>query len=94
MDALTRWIRWGRELRRRPPANLPDSSLVSPEVWDLLRQLERGLDLRETLGAGRKRRPADPGLDGVSAMAPVSSGLGRIRRAILRARRGPGGRPR
>ena len=72
----------GRRARTAP-------SPLSLEAYDLLRQVERGLELRDKA----PRRPGPPTgavLDGVSSLAPLSTGLRRVRKAA-RPRPGDGG---
>ena len=67
-----------------------DVSPLSLEAYDLLRQVERGLELRDK-APRRSRPPTGAALDGVSSLAPLSTGLRRVRKAA-RPRPGDGAR--
>ena len=72
----------------RPGPGTEASGPVSPEDLELLRQLERDLDLRHRRGA--KSRPAGaPSLSRVKSLAPVSSGIAHLHRSLRARRRDP-----
>jgi hypothetical protein len=77
-DLIDRWIRRGWERLRAVSgrSGLKEVAPLSAEALDLLRQLEQGLELR---GRVRRRRTGSV-LDEISSLAPLSSGLRRIRR--------------
>jgi hypothetical protein len=84
--ALERWIRRGRGWGAGRGKRRRVGGVLSDEAWDLLRQLEHGLEFRDESAARRPAGSASSALDGVSPMAPLSSGLERMRRAWRRRR--------
>jgi hypothetical protein len=88
-DVIERWLQRGWERLRGVTGRgaRTDLSPLSTEAYDLLRQVERGLELRARAPA-RPRPPIGTALDEVSSLAPLSTGLRRVRKA---ARPRPGG---
>ena len=91
-DMIDRWVQRGWERLRGVTgrAARTDLSPLSAEAYDLLRQVERGLELRGK-ASGRPRPPTGTALDEVSSLAPLSTGLRRVRKAA-RPRPGDGAR--
>lgn len=87
-DVIDRWVQRGWErLRGVTGRGTPrELSPLSAEAYDLLRQVERGLELRRSV---RARPQAGTALDEVSSLAPLSTGLRRVRKAA-RPRPGDG----
>ena len=81
-DVIDRWVQRGWERLRGVTGRKAreDLSPLSAEAYDLLRQVERGLELRRDVPA-RPRPPTGTALDEVSSLAPFSTGLRRVRKS-------------
>jgi hypothetical protein len=82
--ALERWIRRSAAADRRERRRV--GGVLSDEAWDLLRQLEHGLEFRDEVATRSAEGSRGSALDGVSPMAPLSSGFEFVRRVWLRRR--------
>ena len=89
-DVIERWLQRGWERLRGVTGRGARTDLgpLSAEAYDLLRQVERGLELRAR-APERPRPPNGTALDEVSSLAPLSTGLRRVRKAA-RPRPGDG----
>jgi len=96
MDVIERWLNRSREwlAAARSPTGEKRPLLLSREAYDLLRQVERGLELREHCDVRPERRTRPEMLHDVKSLSPFSSGLNSARRALARRARARPSKPR
>ena len=96
MDVIERWLNRSREwlAAARSPTGGKRPRLLSREAYDLLRQVERGLELRQHYDASPEHRARPEMLHDVKSLSPFSSGLSSARRALARRARARLSRPR
>jgi hypothetical protein len=94
MDVIERWLSRSRKwlAAAYSPAGAERPQLLSREAYDLLRQVERGLELRKHCDVRPEPRDRPDMLQDVKSLSPISSGLSSARRALgRRARARPAG---